>query len=130
MSESNGDPLIVLIYNVGDMVGRILYPFLQMKDSDKVSVYGLLRCFLLGGLYFASMQWQGESIWGNMYLSIGLLVVLALSNGHFTTLIFTLSAERVEDRYKGASGFLCVAGVLFGLMYGSGVAYLALNVGV
>ena len=45
-------------------------------------------------------------------------------------MIFTLSAERVEDQYKGASGFLCVAGVLFGLMYGSGVAYLALNVGV
>jgi hypothetical protein len=29
MSEANGDPLIVLIYNVGDMIGRILYPWSQ-----------------------------------------------------------------------------------------------------
>lgn len=76
------------------------------------------------------MQWRGTGVWGNTYLNIGMLVFLALSNGHFTSMIFTLSAERVEDQYKGASGFLCVAGVLFGLMYGSGVAYLALNVGV
>ena len=128
MPESHGDPMIVQIYNVCDMIGRILYSCTPMKDTHKVSLYGFGRAIIFGGLYFGSMQWIGESFWGNSYLNIVLLVFMALTNGHFTTAIFVCSSERVEKKYQAASGFLCVSAILFGLMYGSGVAYLALNV--
>ena len=81
------------------MIGRILYSCTPMKDTHKVSLYGFGRAIIFGGLYFGSMQWIGESFWGNSYLNIVLLVFMALTNGHFTTAIFVCSSERVEKKY-------------------------------
>jgi len=98
-----------------------------MKDTNWVYVYGFARNIILGLLYCFAIIYKDNYVMGSVYMSAALLTIMAVSNGHFTTLMFSIGSNRVDDKYKGGAGFICVAGLLTGLMYGSMVSHFSLN---
>ena len=117
---------IILIYNVGDTIGRYLVRILpNTKTFNYIICFS--RTFLLFALIFNFYCQDGLEL--DLTLTSCLLIVnvllLALTNGIGTTLCFGIAPNQVEDEYKGVAGtslsFFLIVGICLGSCVNFGV---------
>jgi equilibrative nucleoside transporter 1/2/3 len=117
---------IILIYNVGDTIGRYLVRILpNTKTFNYIICFN--RTFLLFTLIFNFYCQDGLEL--DLTLTSILLIVnvllLALTNGIGTTLCFGIAPNQVEDEYKGVAGtslsFFLIVGICLGSCVNFGV---------
>lgn len=89
-----------------------------MKDNIMVYIYSLLRIFFVFFYVMATDQDMSNSFFKNDITGYGLLIFLAFTNGHFTSVAYTLASERCENKSKKTCGYLMTVSLFIGLVYG------------
>lgn len=127
LDDTHGFSLIVLIYNLGDLIGKYSYKFTPMDDTPKVYIYCLVRNAFIAIMYICMFMNPENYILRNPVTSIIMQLILSITNGHFTTLCFAIAPHRVDDNYKKYTGFIMVTALLFGLTYGAMVSLFTIE---
>lgn len=110
---------IALIFNLFDFLGKFCYKYLPMKDNILVYIYSLLRIFFVLFYVLATDQSLNNSFFqNNNIVGYGLLILMAFTNGHFTSVAFSLASERCENKSKKTCGYLMNVSLFIGLVYG------------
>ena len=111
--------LILLTYNVGDLVGKWFYTWKQVPDNLFPHILGLSRIFypLFICIIFGSMQLT--SLKDKPWITLLYTSTMAISNGYMTSALFALSASRCSAKHKDNAGFLMTLAMNLGLMYGA-----------
>lgn len=115
--------IVLLIFNVGDLIGKFLYSKISVKDGPLPQLLSLARIVYTIFIVIA-FGGDGQSSLYKWWINAIFTGTLAISNGYLTSCLFSLSSERVPDRHKKNSGFLMTLGLLSGLTYGSLVILL------
>ena len=112
--------IILLIFNVSDMIGKYLYSSYPMKDGPLPLLSSLSRIvFVVFIVVMFNEKTAIPELIGKWWVTTIYVSLLAITNGYLTSALFSLSSERVNDRHKKNSGFLMTFGLLLGLTYGS-----------
>lgn len=120
-------PCVILIFNIGDLIGKYGYNIVQVSDGWGLYLYGVLRSSIFPILFALCVIFRDHSFWGSSYLSIQLILALSASNGHLTTACFANAPNRLADDEKKYSGFILVMCLLFGLVIGSLIDLVSLT---
>lgn len=110
--------VIALIFNVFDFFGKFSYKYLPMKDNIFVYIYSLLRIFFVFFYVLATDETLESGFFQTKFAGYGLLILMAFTNGHFTSVAYTLASERCENKLKKTCGFLMTVSLFIGLVYG------------
>ena len=125
LGEYNSNTIII-IYNVGDTIGRYLVKLLPNTKTFN-NIICINRSFLLFTLVFNFYCQDGLEL--DLTLTSILLIlnvfILAVTNGIGTTLCFGIAPNHVEDEYKGVAGtslsFFLIVGICLGSCVNFGV---------
>ena len=125
LGEYNSNTIII-IYNVGDTIGRYLVKLLPNTKTFN-NIICINRRFLLFTLVFNFYCQDGLEL--DLTLTSILLIlnvfILAVTNGIGTTLCFGIAPNQVEDEYKGVAGtslsFFLIVGICLGSCVNFGV---------
>ena len=110
---------ILLTYNVGDFLGKIIYAKFPLKDNWLPHCISLARVIFIGYiLYVFGREASPSYLLNDPYITIGFTAVLSLTNGYITSSLFSLSSSRVSSKHQSNSGFLMTASLYLGLAYG------------
>jgi len=109
---------ISLIFNIFDCFGKYSYRWLKMKDNVVVYIYSLSRLMLVVGYVFATDKTISSEFFHSEYFGYALLLILAFTNGHFTSAAFSLASQRCENKSKKTCGYLMTVSLSLGLVYG------------
>ena len=112
-------PYIALIFILCDGIGKYCYKFIRMKDNIGIYIYSLLRLLLVLGYIFATDKNLGNKFSQSTVFGYSLLVMLGLTNGHFTTAAYSLACQRCENKSKKTCGYLMTVSLFLGLIYGT-----------
>jgi hypothetical protein len=121
---SDGSAIIILIYNIGDFLGKLVYGCLPIKDGPLPLIYVVIRAVLINGMYYLVTIQAWDDLMGNWVVNYILILLMSLTNGHLTSACFNMAPARVADRLKKYSGFIMTLGLLLGLWYGSFVSFV------
>lgn len=110
--------IIALIFNIFDFLGKLSYKYLPMKDNIFVYIYSLLRISFVFFYVMAADDSLDTNLFKDPYVGVVLLVLLAFTNGHFTSVAYTLASERCENKSKKTCGYLMTVSLFVGLVYG------------
>lgn len=125
-----GPPLVVLIFNVGDMVGKYIYSHLELKSKPGLFTINLCRIALVGfGAYVFRGSTPDPTLVNKAYITVPLLLILSISNGYLTSGLFSVSAAQVAPAELDANGFWMTLGLLFGITYGTLTTLVGVNSG-
>lgn len=117
----HGIPLVVLIYNLGDMMGKYSYKWMPQQDGNWLYFYGVARSVFFCTMFAQAVKQNTHVFFGNVFFSIILQFSMAFTNGHFTTTCFASAPTRVNEDNKKVTGFIMVMALQFGLTYGGQV---------
>ena len=121
---SGGFALVVLLYNIGDTIGKYIYNWIPLKDNVVLLIYVLLRSTIMPAYYLLVACNVFEDYLRHWWLNYIVLVILSASNGHITSGAFNLAADRLEGANKRFAGFFMVMSLLLGQMNGSMISAL------
>lgn len=127
MAPKHGYPLIVLLYKIGDLCGKFSYKKWQISDYAPLYIYGILRNFVIPMMFMLCIVFKENAFMGSPVVSITLMMILAYTNGHYTTGCFATLPKRLSDDHRRCSGYILLISTLLGLYYGSMVDYIALT---
>lgn len=118
--------LVVLIYNLSDMVGKYAFRFLPLTRTTVVFLLNILRAIfpLLALIIFGGEQ-PRESLTGLFYLTIPYIVLCSVSNGYLTSALFAASTPRVKKNEQDYNAFWITFALLFGITYGSFTVFVS-----
>lgn len=120
--------LLVLVYNIGDSVGKYLAGFRNAYNAVSTTVLILGRfLFYLSFLVMASTD-NATVISADWFAFVNMFV-FAASNGYATCAVMVLAPEMAKKNEKETAGFIMNNGLYFGMMAGSFLALAFQNVG-
>lgn len=112
--------IILLIFNLGDSIGKYSYGVFPLKDGWTPYIISMSRfMFVVIAIWIFMPEGEYPTMSGKPLLSVPFNFLLALSNGFMTSALFSLSSERVPNSHKKNSGFLMTQGLLLGVSYGA-----------
>ena len=120
----DGSAIIILIYNFGDFLGKLVYGCLPIKDGMLPLFYVVIRAVLINGMYYLVTIQAWDDLMGNWVVNYILILLMSLTNGHLTSACFNMAPARVSDRLKKYSGFIMTMALLIGLWYGAFVSFV------
>ena len=127
MAPLHGFPLIILVFNTCDTIGRYGYMFLSVGDNWKFYTIAMFRNIFIAVFYALCLTFKQNEFFGSTTLSVILLILLSLSNGWLSSALFTLPAGRLERNEKKHAGYIMTFCLLIGLTYGSLVDALSIH---
>lgn len=110
---------ILLVYNIGDFVGKWVYGKFSLRDNIVPHLYSMARVGFIVFILYALVGDGQPSLMNNSFITVSYVLLCAITNGYITSALFSLSSERVANEHKANSGFLMTLGLLFGLTYGT-----------
>ena len=120
--------LLVLVYNIGDSVGKYLAGFRNGYNIVSTTVLVLGRfLFYLSFLVMASTN--NATIISADWFAFVNMFVFAASNGYGTCAVMVLAPEIADKDEKETAGFIMANGLYFGMMAGSFLALVFQNIG-
>lgn len=118
---------IGVIFNTFDFLGKVSYRWFKMKDNFMVYVLSLSRLLLIVGYILATdPEFKSEFV-KKTWFGYALLILLAYSNGYFTTVAYVLASLRCDNKQKKTSGYLMTTSLFLGLVYGGLISVLCLE---
>ncbi|QPG74734.1 hypothetical protein FOA43_002067 [Brettanomyces nanus] len=119
-------PLVFLIWNLGDLTGRIVcaWPFFVLKTQSKMIGYSLLRLLFIPLFLGCNIRGHGSG-WIDDFFYILLQFLFGFTNGQLFSSSFMLIGQllRTEDEKKAAGGFTALV-INVSLLLGSIMSYL------
>lgn len=120
--------LLVLVYNLGDSVGKYLAGFRSAYNKVSTTVLVLGRfLFYLSFLVMATSD--NAFIISSTWFAFVNMFIFAASNGYATTSVMVLAPEMSGKHEKETAGFIMCNGLYFGMMAGSFLALVFQNIG-
>ena len=120
--------LLVLVYNIGDSVGKYLAKFRNGYNVVSTTVLILGRfLFFLSFLVMTSKN--NAYIISAVWFAFFNMFFFAASNGYATCTVMVLAPERVNKNEKETAGFIMNNGLYLGMMVGSFLALVFQNIG-
>lgn len=118
---------VTLVYNIGDLTGKFGTFIVPMtKDGGMFYIYGWTRGVIMIFFFTLMVAFKDNAFWGSPWLSIVMILLLGITNGHFSTVNFGITPGRLgKDARFGAS--CLVLSLLFGLVYGTLVDLLTMG---
>lgn len=123
----HGYALTVLLFNIGDLSGRLIYTYLPVSDGIVLKTYGMIRNVFFPLMFALCVVFKDNWFWGSTVLSIQLIIGLAFTTGHFSNAIFANAPGRLNDKDKKYCAFILVMTLLSGLCYGALIDVLTLG---
>jgi hypothetical protein len=118
---------ISVLFNTFDLLGKISYKWIKMKDNFLIYIVSLSRLLLVVGYILASdSDFKGKMV-KQQWFGYMLLIVLSYSNGYFTTVAYVLATLRCDNKQKKTSGYLMTTSLFLGLVYGSLISAICLE---
>ena len=111
--------IILLEYNISDLLGRYIYPKLPLGAGSWQFIFGTFRIVLV---VFAIVIFGGvdnSQILDLWYVTTIFTMLLGGTNGYLTSCYFANASESVPTAHKNNSGFLMTLALFIGLTYGS-----------
>lgn len=111
--------VVLLIFNIGDFIGKSIYAKLPMADGPLPLILSLLRIVMSMMVVFIFGEPSMPGMRDHWHLTSTFTMLLAISNGYLTSAFFSLGSERAPENHKQNAGFLMTFCLLLGLIYGS-----------
>ncbi|RMX38320.1 hypothetical protein pdam_00005474 [Pocillopora damicornis] len=112
--------LLILVYNVGDVIGRGPLALYYMYSIWWAWLSTLVRFFIIAGICLSvpPHSMSTRPAWMATFVA-----VLGLSTGHLTTSLISYSSSEVPGRAKETVGYLSVLSMTLGMAGGSATSY-------
>lgn len=119
-------PFIFLIWNAGDLVGRLVcaWDFFKVSDPRKLMVYSVARILFCPLFFLCNIKNNGAVVDSDLFYIL-LQFMFGFSNGQLCSSCFMDVTHFVEgeNEQKAAGGFTAVF-LSFGLAFGSVMSYI------
>jgi hypothetical protein len=83
---------ITALFNVFDLIGKVGYKWVKMRDNIMVYVFSLGRLLLVIGYILATDSSFTYSFLSSQWYGYMLLILLSLTNGYFTSAAYALAS--------------------------------------
>lgn len=122
------DQLIYLIFNIADLVGKMIFSYCILENPFWNNLLSLLRfgfvvlaCYAIGPDNIPMLR---NNMWVNLSFTFG----VGLTGGYLNSSLFHTAAQRTSSRHKPNMAFLLIFAILAGLSYGAFVNTFALEI--
>lgn len=112
--------LLILVYNIGDVIGRGPLALYYMYSIWWAWLSTLARFLIIAGI---CLSVPPHSMSTRPALMATFVAVLGLSTGHLTTSLISYSSSEVPGRAKETVGYLSVLSMTLGMAGGSAASY-------
>ena len=112
--------LLILVFNIGDVLGRGPLAMFYVYSLHWAWLATLLRFLVVAGVCLSvpPHALSGRPAWMATFVA-----VLGLSTGHLTTSLISYASSEVPGRAKETVGYLSVLSITLGMASGSAVSY-------
>ncbi|XP_068760044.1 uncharacterized protein [Montipora capricornis] len=112
--------LLILVYNIGDVLGRGPLAMFYVYSLRWAWLSTILRFLIVTGIFLSvpPHTLSGRPAWMATFVS-----VLGLSTGHLTTSLISYASSEVPGRAKETVGYLSVLSITLGMASGSAASY-------
>ena len=112
--------LLILVYNIGDVLGRGPLAMTYVYSLQCAWLSTLVRFSLIIGICLSVPPYMLSSrpAWMAMFAAL-----LGLSTGHLTTSLISYASSEVPGRAKETVGYLSVLSITLGMAGGSAASY-------
>jgi len=112
--------LLILVYNIGDVLGRGPLAMYYVYSLHWAWLSTLVRFFVIAGICLSvpPHMMSDRPAWMAMFVA-----VLGLSTGHLTTSLISYASSEVPGRAKETVGYLSVLSMTLGMAGGSAASY-------
>lgn len=119
-------PFIFFIWNLGDLIGRIICSSskFQINSDSELFIYSILRCLLIPLFFFCNLPNHPKTYIDSDIFYILLQLIFGLTNGHCLSLSFMNVSRYVLDQEREAAGAFCNVFLSLGLLAGSLLSYV------
>ncbi|CAN6651963.1 nucleoside transporter Fun26p [Trichomonascus vanleenenianus] len=117
-------PTVFLIWNIGDLTGRILcgYPKLVVSNGYTMSCYAALRLIFIPAFFLTNIH--GESIIASDAFYLILQLAFGITNGHLGSSAMMTAPDYVDASEKEAAGGFMTLALSLGLAAGSLTSFI------
>jgi equilibrative nucleoside transporter 1/2/3 len=114
-------PIAFLIWNIGDLVGRILItiPLFVLRNGPLLLLFAILRAGFLPLYFLCNIKGRGAMIPSDTFYLFGVQFLFGMTNGWLSSLCMTQAGECVEEGEREASGGFMALNLVAGLTVGS-----------
>jgi equilibrative nucleoside transporter 1/2/3 len=114
-------PVAFLIWNIGDLVGRITItiPFFVLRKGPLLLVAAILRAGFLPLYLLCNIKGKGAVIQSDTFYLFGVQFLFGATNGWLSSLCMTEAGEWVEEGEREATGGFMALNLVAGLTVGS-----------
>ncbi|PNS15255.1 Equilibrative nucleoside transporter 1 [Sphaceloma murrayae] len=120
-------PLAFLVWNVGDLIGRILtaYPSLQLTHRPRlIFVLAFLRIIWIPLYYLCNLGGKGAVIKSDFFYLFVVQLLFGITNGYIGSSCMMGAAEWVDPHEREAAGGFMGLCLVLGLAVGSLLSFL------
>lgn len=112
--------LLILVYNIGDVLGRGPLAMYYVYSLHWAWLSTLVRFLVIAGICLSvpPHMMSDRPAWMAMFVAI-----LGLSTGHLTTSLISYASSEVPGRAKETVGYLSVLSMTLGMAGGSAASY-------
>ncbi|EPE31676.1 MFS general substrate transporter [Glarea lozoyensis ATCC 20868] len=123
-------PLAFLVWNVGDLVGRITITikFFVVRKGPILLVAAILRAGFLPLYLLCNIRGKGAVIKSDTFYLFGVQFLFGATNGWLSSLCMTEAGEKVTEGEREATGGFMALNLVAGLTVGSLLSFAVGNV--
>lgn len=120
-------PFIFLVWNLGDLAGRLAcgYPKMVIASDKTLFLYSLFRFAIVPFFFLCNLSKQeGDPVVNSDFFYIFLQFIFGFTNGHCLSCCFMNVGNYVDDEQKEAAGGFTTIFLSLGLAAGSIFSYI------
>ena len=118
-NEPMAQQIILMIFNLCDFLGKLLYTKYTMASTMKNHGLALSKISFLVVGCFATGTHRIQGLAGNCWITFISSSIFGILNGYLNCSLFHVVSLRVGKQHRSNAAYLCVVSLMLGFLYGS-----------